>query len=119
MSDKVKTYVSLADIHYPKIHKPTLEAVKDFLKQNKIDGLIYQGDQLDMENISHHTKGKPWFRQRRGYMNDINGFRRVVLDPIEELLPEGCEKYWIVGNHERFEQDLVECQPELEELVNH
>lgn len=119
MSDKVKVYVSLADIHYPKIHKPTLEAVKDFLKHNKVDGLIYQGDQLDMENISHHTKGKPWFRQKRGYMSDIDGFRRVVLDPIEDLLPEKCEKYWIIGNHERFEADLIECQPELEDLVNH
>src|SRR6266581_4178175 len=83
-NDTVKTYVSLADMHFPKIHKPTLAAVKDFLKQNKVDGLIYQGDQLDMENISHHTKGKPWFRQRQGYMSDINGFRKVVLDPIED-----------------------------------
>jgi hypothetical protein len=119
MSDDVKLYVSLADIHYPKVHKPTLEAVKDFIGKNEVDGLIYQGDQLDMENISHHTKGKPFFRNKRGYISDINGFRKVVLDPIEALLSKKCKKYWIIGNHERFEQDLIECQPELEGLVNH
>jgi len=119
MNDKVKIYVSLADIHYPKIHKPTLEAVKDFLRQNKVDGIIYQGDQLDNEDISHHTKGKPGLRQRAGYLRSVRGFEKNVMLPIEELLKEDCEKYWIIGNHERFEQDLIEEHPELEELVNH
>jgi hypothetical protein len=116
---KVKTYVVLADVHYPKIHKPTLNAVLDFLDQNKVDGLIYQGDQLDMENISHHTKGKPGLRSRAGYFRDVNGFKRDVLDPIEGKLKRDCEKVWIIGNHERFEQDLHEAHPELEELVDH
>lgn len=115
----VKTYVVLADIHYPKINKPTLDAVIDFLGQNDVDGLVFQGDQLDFESISHHTKGKPLYRVRAGYMKDINGFRDNVLDPIEELLPEGADRHWIIGNHERFEHDLIEEQPELEHLVDH
>jgi predicted phosphodiesterase len=119
MPNQVKTYIVLADIHYPKIHKPTLNAVLDFLSQNEVDGLVYQGDQLDMENISHHTKGKPGLRSKKGYLNDVNGFLKNVLVPIEERLKPGVEKYWIIGNHERFEQDLHEEHPELENLVDH
>jgi predicted phosphodiesterase len=117
--NKVKVYAVLADIHYPKYHKPTLNAILDYLEQNKVDGLVYQGDQLDMENISHHTKGKPGLRSKRGYLNDVHGFEKDVLLPIESKLKQSCEKYWIIGNHERFEQDLVEDQPELEALVDH
>src|SRR5208337_885672 len=116
---KVKTYVVLADIHYPKVHKPTLNAVLDFLDKNKVDGLVYQGDQMDFESISHHTKGKPLYRLRNGYMNDIRGFERDVLLPVEEKLTDTCERYWLIGNHERFEQDLIEEQPELEDVLNH
>ena len=89
---KVKTYIVLADIHYPKIHKPTLSAVLDFLDKNKVDGLVYQGDQLDAENISHHTKGKPLYRLRNGYLNDIKGFERDVLLPVEKLLTKATER---------------------------
>jgi hypothetical protein len=116
---KVKIYVVLADVHYPKVHKPTLNAVLDFLDKNKVDGLVYQGDQMDFESISHHTKGKPLFRLRNGYMNDIRGFERDVLLPIEQKLTDVCERYWLIGNHERFEQDLIEEQPELEGVLNH
>lgn len=116
---RIKTYAVLADIHYPRIDKPTLKAVLSFLDDVKVDGLIYQGDQLDMQQISHHTKGKPGLRDKAGYLSDIKGFERDVLLPVEARLKKGCEKYWIIGNHEDWEQDLVNEQPELKGLVDH
>lgn len=115
----VKTYAVIADIHYPKINKPTFNAILDFLQKNKVDGLVFQGDQLDFETISHHTKGKPLYRVRNGYMKDIRGFETDVLKPIEKALKPSAERYWIKGNHERFEFDMIEEQPELEGLLNH
>lgn len=116
---KIKTYLILADIHYPKIHKPTFGAILDYLDKNKVDGLVFQGDQLDEENISHHTKGKPLYRLRNGYLNDITGFEKDVLLPIEKRLSKNTERYWIKGNHERFETDLIEEMPELEGVLDH
>ena len=116
---KVKTYVVLADIHYPKYHKPTLNAVLDFLEKNKVDGLVYQGDQLDLECISHHTKNKPLYRLRNGFIKDVEGFEKDVLLPIERRLKKDAERYWIDGNHERFAYDLIEEQPELEGAVDY
>lgn len=116
---KVRTYLILADIHYPKIHKPTLNAALDFLDKNKVDGLVFQGDQLDLECISHHTKNKPLYRLRNGFMKDVQGFERDVLLPIEERLSVNAERYWLDGNHERFAYDLIEEQPELEGAVDY
>ena len=116
---KSKLYISIADCHYPKIDKPTLNAVLDYLKEIKVDGLIYQGDQLDMQNISPHTKGKPGLRDKAGYLSDVRGFEKNVLLPVEAQLKKGCEKYWIIGNHEDWEQDLVDEQPEFKGLIDH
>lgn len=116
---KVKRYAVLADIHYPSYHRPTFDAILEYLSKNDIDGIVFQGDQLDMQNISHHTKGRPGLRSRRGYLNDVTGFDRDILSPIEALIDDETERYWIIGNHERFEQDLIEEHPEMEELVNH
>jgi hypothetical protein len=117
--EKVKIYACLADIHYPLVHRPTLNAILDFLSKVKVDGIIFQGDQLDMQNISHHTRGKPGLRSRSGYLRDVKGFERDILNPVEALLKKDCERYWIIGNHEDWEQDLINEQPELEELIDH
>lgn len=116
---KSKLYISIADIHYPKIHKPTLNAILEFLDDRKVDGLIFQGDQLDFECISHHTKGKPLYRLRGGFMRDVKGFEETVLAPIEKRLTKNTERYWIDGNHERFAADVIEEQPELEGALDY
>lgn len=116
---KPKIYVAAYDCHFPKIDKPTLAAILDFLDSNKVDGFIFGGDQLDLECISHHNKNKPLYRTRAAYKQDINGFREKVLEPVEARLKKGAEKTWIIGNHERWEHDLVETNPELEGLADH
>lgn len=107
------------DLHYPKWDKDTFGALTHFLEENKVAGFIFGGDQLDLETISHHTKGKPLYRPPKGYLNDIEGFQTDILEPLEKLLPSGIPKIWHIGNHERFETDLIEEHPELEGLVDH
>lgn len=117
--NKIRTAVADFDKHYPLYDKPTWEAELDFLKTNPPDVYIFGGDQFHFDEISHHTKGKPLYRTRRAYANSIEGFERDVLRPLEMVLPKGCEKIWIIGNHERFEQDLIEEHPELENVIDH
>jgi len=115
----VKRHIAIYDMHYPKVHWPTLDAVLDFLEQVPVDGITMGGDQFDFECISHHTKGKPLYRIRGAYRKDIEGFNCDVLDPLESRLPKGIPKIWHIGNHERFEHDLIEEQPELEGQIDH
>lgn len=119
MPQKVKHAVAVYDLHYPEYHKPTVEAIFDYLKENKPDVFIFGGDQFHFDCIAHHNAGKPFFQQRRAYQRDIQGFKENILEPLERLLPKHCEKVWIIGNHERFEQDFIETHPELEGVIDH
>lgn len=119
MPNQIKRVVAVYDMHYPKIHKPTWEAILDFLSKNKVDEFVFGGDQLDLECISHHTKGLPLYRTRRAYQNDIEGFQRDVLAELDKVLTKSCKRVWIEGNHERFGSDLIEEHPELEGAIDH
>lgn len=118
-SKQTKTAIVAHDIHYPKVNRQALRCFLSFLAENPPDYFVFGGDQLDMASISHHNKKKPLFKGEAAYLRDIRGFDDAVLKPIEALIGKDCEKHWIIGNHERFEQDLVEEQPELSELVDH
>lgn len=116
---KARRAVDVHDLHYPQHHKPTVEAIFDYLKSNQPDVFIFGGDQFHFDCISHHNAHKPLYRTRRSYRNDIEGFDRDILFPLERLLGPKCEKVWIIGNHERFEQDTIEEHPELEGVIDH
>ena len=119
MADKVKIACAIYDTHYPEHHKPTWKAIFHYLRENKPNVFVFGGDQLDLKCISHHTKNQPIYRTRRSYMNDIQGFDRDILAPLERVLGDDCEKIWIIGNHEDWEQDLINEQPELEDAIGH
>jgi len=119
MKKKARQAVAVYDLHYDKYDKPTWGAILAYLKDNPPDVFVFGGDQFDFEMISHHTKNTPIFRTRRSYMNVIEGFKRDILGPLERVLPDACEKVWIIGNHEDWEQDLVNEQPELEGAIGH
>lgn len=116
----VLTAVSAFDIHYPhlKTKGGTWSAILDFVRRNKVGLFVFGGDNLDCGSISHHTKSKPLFRPRGQMLRDLEGFRRVCLDPVEKLLPRDCIKVWLTGNHEDWASQLIEEQPELEGLLD-
>ena len=112
-------WVCLFDLHYPQVHKPTVNAVMDFIRRNKgkIAGFLFGGDQFHNEEISHHTSGKPLLRPPGSYRKNTVGFDENVLKPIEGVLPPEAERVWIVGNHDDWENQLIERQPELQDSV--
>jgi predicted phosphodiesterase len=116
---KSKQAVVVADLHYPYYDKPTWTAILDYVKRNKPDYFIFLGDQFDFECVSHHTKGKPIFRPAGSLQADLDGFKESILKPLYAVLPKGCKRIWLEGNHERFLTDLIEEQPELQGIVDH
>lgn len=110
---KTELWVCGYDLHYPKVNWPTWNAMLDFIRQNKIDGFVFGGDQFDNQCISHHTKGKPGLREKAAYKRDEDGFKKKILEPLESALG-GAKRVWIVGNHDNWEQELVDEAPELD-----
>jgi hypothetical protein len=117
MPSSVKTWVVAHDLHYPEYSEKTWEAMIEFIKDVKPAGFIFGGDQFNNEEISHHTKGKPFYRERASYKRNTDGFERDILRSLDGALSKGVAKVWIVGNHDRFEHDLIEEQPELEGII--
>ena len=94
-------WVVLHDLHYPKVNWGAWNAAIDFLANNEISGFIFGGDQFDNEEISHHTKGKPIFRERGAYERNTNGFRIKILDTLDKLLVDKT-KIWITRQSRAF-----------------
>jgi hypothetical protein len=111
---KPATFVIAADLHFPKVHRPTWRALLSFLSQNTVSGFVFLGDQFDNQDISHHTKGKPGLRRRGRFHLDEVEFDAQILKPLEALLPKTCRRWWIEGNHDNWSLELGEEQPELE-----
>lgn len=109
-----KLWVVAGDAHYPELHAPTFDAMRAFLTDNKVEGFVFGGDQFDNACISHHTKGKPLLRERKAYVNDQLGFLKHVLNPLEAVLPKSAERVWIHGNHDHWEDQLIEAHPEYD-----
>lgn len=110
---ETELWVAAYDIHYPMYHKPTFNALLDFLNSNSVDGFVFGGDQFDNSCISHHNKGKGLYKLPGQYAAETKGFDRDVLSAIERLLPDTAERVWIEGNHDHWEFELVETHPEL------
>lgn len=90
----------------------------EFIRDIKPNGFIFQGDQFDNEEISHHNSNKPYYKERRSYLRNQEAFEETILGPLEAALPRGASRTWIVGNHDDWEFQFVETHPELEGLVD-
>ncbi len=110
---KPAIWAVLPDIHFPEHSKKAMSAVFCFLRRNPVDGVVLLGDNLNCDQISHHTAGLPGLRRPGGYKEDLDGFDREILKPLERRLKPGCRKVFILGNHEDWVQDLLDAQPEL------
>jgi hypothetical protein len=88
----------------------------DFIKNNRlsIEGVLFLGDEFDNQSISPHTKGKPLLREQGSYKRETADFNNQILKPLEKLLPKGCKKIVITGNHSKWERDFVETHPEFD-----
>lgn len=117
--DKSKLFVALYDIHYPLVDWPTFEAALDFLRQNRVAGLVLGGDQFDNQNLSHHTKNKPLLRSRAGFLNEVRGFDEDILKPLERILSKDTKKIYIIGNHDDWTDQFIEENPEFDGIQQH
>lgn len=112
-------WVGVWDLHYPKHHVPTWNAVMDFVQSNpdKIAGFYFGGDQLDNEEISHHSKSQPILRPTGSYHKNTAGFDGKILKPLEAALDPDVPRIWQIGNHDDWEYQLVAHSPELQGTI--
>jgi hypothetical protein len=116
---KPELWVCLYDIHYPQFDSKTFRAILSFIRKNEVHGLLLGGDALDLSCVSHWNKNLPGTKHKGELRRDLDGFDNNILQPIEALVPRGCDKVFLTGNHERFlEQDLTDEMPELDGMLD-
>ena len=118
-NDSVALWVFCPDLHFPSVDQPTLRCLLHFLRENKVDGFVFGGDQHDNCEVSPHTASRPRLRFNAGsFRKNTLDFDSKVLRPIEALLPEGCKKIWLQGNHDDWSDQYELAHPELQGTLN-
>lgn len=118
--EDTKLWVILSDIHHPEHDKAAVKAALSFIKRNKqkIAGVVLLGDNMDCNNISRHTKGKPRLRMRGGLIKDFENFDKDILKEVEASIEKDTERVIFLGNHEDWVEQWLDENPEFEGLIS-
>ena len=97
----------LSDIHVPYHNISALTAAITYLKKQKVDGLLLNGDTIDCHRLSRFVKDP----NKRNFKQERDTFKQL-FDILEKQLK--CKIYFKTGNHEaRYQQFLMEKAAEL------
>lgn len=97
----------LSDVHLPFHNIDSLTAALTYLKKEKVDALLLNGDTLDCHHLSNYVKD-PKKRDFKGELDALKAF----MEAIDKVL--GCKTFFKIGNHEaRYEHFLMQKAGEL------
>lgn len=105
-------FVVCFDLHYPRHHKPTWNAILDFTSRVDLAGFVFGGDQFDNDSISHHNSKKPLLWKEGSYKSETEGFDKDILTPLGFQLSKHASRQWMIGNHDDWEHQWVERNPQ-------
>ena len=97
----------LSDIHAPYHSMTALTAAMDYLKKEKPDALLFNGDIIDCHQLSRFVRDP----KKRNFKLELDTFKSL-FDIFEKVFK--CKIYFKFGNHEeRYENFLFQKAPEL------
>lgn len=104
---KHKRVAILSDIHAPYHNIPALTSALDYLKKEKPDALLLNGDTLDCHRLSRFIKDP----KKRNFAQELETFKEL-FNVFEKHLK--CRIYFKIANHEaRYQHFLFEKAHEL------
>lgn len=110
--------IILADQQFPNDNPHLLNNVEKYMASRRWDFLVYLGDGLDMDAISHHAimsgdrRGMENKRLKKDYANYAKILRRH-----RSIVGPKCKITYFMGNHEEWADRLVDSLPGLEGMV--
>lgn len=113
---KTKTLIGCPDFHYPHYSRSAVKAVLSFCKDIRPDILIFMGDSLDFDIISHWNIDDLKSREGKRIKTMYDGFDKDILTPFENA-SKWSEKVYLWGNHEVWIEQFVSRIPQIEGLV--
>ena len=102
----------LSDIHLPYHDEEALKAAIQKLKDEKVNGVLLNGDTIDFYQLSFHEKDP----RVRSFAYEIEVFHKFLEYLKQEL---DCPIYFKIGNHEdRYNRYMRLKAPELLDIPN-
>lgn len=102
-----KKVAIFSDIHVPYHSIECLTAAIEFVKKEKVDALLLNGDTIDCFRLSRFVKDP----RKRNFKLELDTFK-ALIEVFEKELK--CKIYFKLGNHEeRYEHFLFEKAKEL------
>jgi hypothetical protein len=103
-------YLVLGCWHVPFHNKQLTNRLFDLMSTEKFDGIILNGDFMDLNSLSGHDRGK--FTAMPGLnLNEEYAEGRKAIEQIRDLLPPDAIKIYLYGNHEdRYHRYIADMQ---------
>jgi predicted phosphodiesterase len=97
----------LSDVHLPYHNIDALTCAIGYLKKEKVDALLLNGDTMDCHQLSRFVKD-PKKRDFKYELDTLKAFMEVIDKQLK------CKVFFKIGNHEaRYEKFLMEKAAEL------
>ena len=111
----IKKGIILADLQFPQHNPKLLSLIEKKLISERWDYLIYLGDFLDMDAISHHAFEAGDVRSLEGkrLKNDYEAASKI-LRRHRKAVGKKCEIVFFLGNHEEWAEKFLDKYPQLE-----
>lgn len=114
----IKKGLILADLQFPAHNRKLLENVEKYMASEKWDYLIYLGDFLDMDALSHHAIEKGNFRALEGKrLKKDYAEAEKILRRHRKIVGKNCKVIFFLGNHEEWGRKFVDKYPTLEGMI--
>lgn len=123
-------FVALGDTHYgyertginnklkPIHNQRCIDGVIEFCHDYQPDQLNFVGDGLDCSPISHWSRSKKRSMEGLRLLQDIEGFNKSIITPLDQALPPTCKKIFVEGNHEYWLRMVLEDYPALDGILD-
>jgi predicted phosphodiesterase len=113
VKSKAKKVVSLSDIHFPIHDERALAPVMSFIRDNKPDVCVLNGDIMDNWLMSTHDKEAAKLFDHGARLQEEFDVARPY---IEEIVKHCGEVHYILGNHENRLSRFINKNPAIFEL---
>jgi len=100
-------YYFLPDMHVPFHRKPLWRRILQAVRDMRPEGVILGGDFLDMYSLGKYHADSVYYL-RDITLEDEYRAGRLVLHELESVLPRGCRRVYLYGNHEdRYYREIA------------
>lgn len=113
-----KKGLALYDLQFPVHNQKLLPIVEQYMADEKWQYLVYGGDTMDMDAISHHAMASGNNRALEGKrLKQDYAEMAAILRRHRQIVGPDCEIYFLVGNHEEWAEKFIDRFPTLEGLL--